>query len=65
VGLLDRWADSLERKNVDTIVRTIARDLQVMYGNKNLKPEETRAYILTRQGRTPELWEATASASEE
>ena len=33
-----------------------------MYGDKNLKPETTRAYILVRQGWTPELWEAATSA---
>ena len=62
MGLFDRWADSLERKNIDSALREIARDLQAMYGEKNIEPEETRAYILTRQGWTPELWEATASA---
>lgn len=62
MGFFDRWADARERQKVDTCVRAIARGLHEQYGNRDLKPEDTRAYILTRPGWTPALWEATVSA---
>jgi hypothetical protein len=65
MGLFGRWANKLERVNVQTSADEIVRELQrLCRPDQSLSLEAIRAYMLTRHGWTNPLWDAVIEARE-
>lgn len=65
MGLFSRWANKLERVNVQTSADEIVGALQrLCQPGESLSLDVIRAYILTRRGWSNPLWDAVIEARE-